>query len=1296
MDQVVLFGVGSDGTGAQFDGGQPPKGVMLRWLQVAGLGFPEHGYEVERAPIPDLASLDWGLHLDEIEGTTSYEFHGGAATLASDQPLTFPNINGFPHLAVAPGQTISVAFEGPAWWTVVRGRPTGGTLTVQGLAGGVVKVEEALQPGWPVEWRTRGMDEIRVIGDGLLELVQYQSLDAKRAWAHVAHVCLPVLDPRYPCAPAGGPTNEDIAKSRVPGGVDWAGRYAPDYHHLDDLLTALATKTPTPGGGLVTASPSSTRLPPQGRIDADGSLQIAMLDPHLARAVGMLYDDDTVAIDGAPWAYRVTGSWDGPSKRVTIDGLRAAGLTLTVDGRAAKPSERGAPVIVKATATLDATKAKPRFSSVDIEATPNGRAVLKWELTDIDGNQDSGSWRPRRDESTLRATASSGRAIATVTISSSAEFTIAGLTVPGRRVERSSILPFVLATGAPAPTGPSSLSVTIDTPGGGGTSPQAALRWDVNAGADPFTGGLVTYQAAAAQLSNDPDIATPTPPPFDDKMVLDQGALTLVPPATVAAGDPMALDRPLPEGWRAWWVRGVDLFGRVSAPAGPELRAVVDAARPPPPVILAAEYAQAGLDPQLAAMLGQSSAGAAWIGAQPAPGAQSAAIVTFGWTPELAAQCPDVDAFRIYARTPASDGTWTARPWGTPIALLGSFPTRFDGTVSSVDPALATVDITAIELLEDTQSRCTTDLAVEVSGGLIGTELVAGGTVYPVISHGEGPATVFIVSHMAGNAPPVGTAALRAAATGVRLLTTTITAPALSSNPHRRRVAGVLVASAERFVVLSEQAGSFLVSPIETTTGTTTGPVIHTAVMPAVGAAISWYPAYRVAVADNGFGPRPTQTTPNALAQLAVTAVRRSVTRPAESPPSLPATVHAVDVTPPGTPTIPVIPSGEKCAQLASAADWHGISRFTLTWNTAANVTGYHVHRAMDDAVRQADADAHGRGPGAQPHTFAASALPADPARAAAVLADLAAVDAALTGGDPDTIRAAYREMRADAWQLVAGQDAVASAFVLLNGVPFDASATSFEDRFDGFADSHWFYRVSARNIGGLTSGLSPSTPPICAPRTTPPRPPRALLALAGEGSVTLRFAPSPSANIARYRVYRTYDRALADDVRDMLDQAHLAPTATSTPAAGEVRPTADGAALRWVDTAATPGREWFYRIVAEDVWGNRSEPTGVLAQRSLHPLPAPPVWNPPSRGSATITLSWTHGQARMASRVERRRPGGMWREVTGGWLPRGQYQYDDDPPDVNDAWEYRLTVRDHADHLAAVTPVTTIAEVAP
>jgi hypothetical protein len=484
------------------------------------------------------------------------------------------------------------------------------------------------------------------------------------------------------------------------------------------------------------------------------------------------------------------------------------------------------------------------------------------------------------------------------------------------------------------------------------------------------------------------------------------------------------------------------------------------------------------------------------------------------------------------------------------------------------------------------------------------------------------------------------------------------------------------VAAADRFIVVTVDAaaGTFIAAPVDD------------APWPTAGDAFRWYPAYRVAVADTGFGPRPTPAAPHARAQIAASSVRRSTTRPAESPPSPPATVHAIDTTPSPAPTLPPIPTGDRCAQLATAADFYGLSRFNLTWHPVPGAAGYHIHRAMDDSVRHADIAAHGIGQGTQPHVVAAADLPTDPSRQAAVTADLASLDTALAGADPATIRDAYRAMRADAWQLIASQDAVASAYVRLNGQP--TTATTFEDRFDGVAECHWFYRISTINMGGLESEFSPSTPPICAPRTTPPRPPQALQATAADGGVSLRFAPSPSANIVHYRVYRTFDRARADNVRDMLERARLTPPPASTRGAGEEQPEPDGTALKWTDAAATPGQQWFYRIIAEDVWGNRSEPSAVLAARSLYAPPAPPTWVPATRSGMTVHLRWTHPDPRLACVVERRFDNGPWAVIGERPLPRGVYTLDDVPPAPVKDCEYRLTVIDHANQTASTKPI--------
>jgi hypothetical protein len=1270
VDDLVLFGAGTDGSGAWWDSCPPAKGIMLRWLQSPGLGFPEHGYDLERAPVPDASALDWLRHVAEITGQLSFAFNGGEAVLSSDQPMAFTPAGA---LAVPAGGLVSVRFGGPAWWVIVRADASSGPLTVQGVAGGQVRVSRHIAGGAGLEWRTRGLEEIRVRGVGALAGVQYQLLDVSRRWTNVVHRCLPVTDPRYLCAPAGA-SDEAIAKSRVPGSVDWAARYSPGFAQLDPVLLALATKTTPPDGGPVVAAPSSTARPPTATVDPAGAVHLATLDPHLARAVGLLYDDP-VALDGRPYAYRVTGTWNGASRVValTAAALREAGLAVTVDGKPLRTGlvpGRGAALAGR---QLDIDASGARRSIPALMVVLSQTAPLDWELTDTAGVVERGTWA--RGKLTRREVRpSSGLPVAHLRVTGA--FTLTGLEVEGPPVMRSATLPYVVAAAGTPPLAPGWLTVDVGTPGGGGTPPRAALRWDTVAGVDPFSGGTVFYQTAATQLGGSPDVPAPAVPPFSPTMLLNDGSPIVVSPDAVDGTGPMAIDRPLSEGWRAWWVRGVDLFGRASAPTAPSVRAIADTALPPPPSIMAAEYVQAGLDPQLALLLGRSAAGDAWLAASPGV---SAAIVTFAWTPEQDEQCADVDAFGVYARTPGADGSWDGRAWGAAIAGLGPVQVRLAGQVTSVGADLAMLTITGVEAAGDTESRCVTDLAVDVAGALIGTELVVGATTYPVTGSAEGGAAILVVSHPTGVPPHAGTAALRAAATPIRQVATTVSAPALTAG---ERVAGVLLTAGGPLLVLATGGGTFLAASASTVPS-----------WPAAGDALTWYPAYRVAVADTGFGPRASSGTPDAHAQLAVTSVRRSTVRPAESSPSAPATVHAVDVTPPQPPTIPDIPSGEHCAQLASAADWHGLSRFTLTWNAVAGATGYQVHRALDDAVRQADMALCGVGAGSTAHSFPAASLPTDPGRRAAVLADLSTVDAALLGGVDATIRAAYTAMRADAWQLIASQAGVASAFMALNGVPFAATVTSYEDRFDGVADAHRFYRVTSRNANGLASALSAATPPICAPRTTPPLPPRGLLALAGEAAVTLRFAGSPSPAIARYRVLRTHDRALAVDVRDMVEQARLAPTPTSTPGAGESAPTASGSALAWTDTAAAPGHEWFYRVVAEDVWGNRSEPSAVLGARSLIPVPEPPTWLPPVRAADTVVLTWTHPEPRLACLVERRRGGSgdPWRAITRDWLPRSVYTVTDSPPHAEQSFDYRVRVRNAADQACPTLPVVTV-----
>ena len=813
------------------------------------------------------------------------------------------------------------------------------------------------------------------------------------------------------------------------------------------------------------------------------------------------------------------------------------------------------------------------------------------------------------------------------------------------------------------------MTAEIATPAGGGGDTQATLRWDPDSGADSFTGGTVLYQLAAKNISTDPTAPQPSAQSFDARDLLFDGApLTLPRGARNTPRPPYALDRPLAEGWRAWWVRGVDLFGRVSAASPPAMQAIVDDQPGPPPRMLRAEWAQAGLDATTASTIGQSTAAVTWLNANPTT---SAVVCEWAWTPELDTQCDDVDAFRLYVRRPGADGTWTSEPWGAAIASVGPIPVRYAGAIVAVDTTLANTTLSSVVALDSTSSGCETTLKVDIAGALIGANVRIGAQDYPIVGHSEGANIRLVVTNPAGMAPAGGPASiLQGASTYVRVRTS-IAATSLSSNPHRVRIAGALRVNDDSFMVAASNGGDFIARRIlDPNTGTPIGS------LPAVGNAVIWYPYYRFVVADTGFGPVTSTTVPVADAEVTVTSVRRIASRPAESTPASPATIHAVDATPPPAPSVPSVPSGPYCAQLATAADWYGKSRYRYSWYAVPNVQGYVVHRAMHDAVRRADQALHLNGGVLTAHSFANAQLPSDPTRRASVLAELATLDVALQVGGNEAIVKAYKALRSDTWQVLASQANVASAFTALHGAPLPPSVTNYDDTFDGRTGAHWFYRVLAISNGGVRGPVSSSTPPICAPKVTAPEPPRALQALAGTNSVQLRFARSASADVARYRVYRTHDPDRAENTSTMYVQVTLSPTPTSTPAAGEVLPIVAGSALTWTDPNATAGREWFYRILAEDADGNASTPTDVLTARSLVEKPAPPTWIAFTRSSTSLLLKWQHPQARTASLVESRSGAGPWRSLAGGWQPRGLFELEVPDADVTINVVYRVRVR--------------------
>lgn len=1276
-EELVLLAVASDGSTEQWDGLPTEKGILLRWQAPVHLGFPPRGYQLFRARQPDFRGILWDQEADAMrqlngrEGERVHDFRDHEVVIRSEGDFGFAASapHGSEVLHLDPRFPVTLEFPDPAWYLSLRSADTGtvGTTTVEVYSGGVLRETATMTNGGALlpPWRTRGIERVRLSGDGAVGTVMYGLVHAPRFWRQVGpeRICLPVSDPSYPCGKHPGRDAEE-ARRRVPPGVDFDARYAPDFAHFRTALLSLA-------GGAAPA-PLVQGAEPALALGDGEAVALACLDPHLARIAGLLYTDG-VDLDGTDYAYRLRGLWSAPDWEVQLRTVRDLQLLRRYGVTISRPTRTVGRAGVPFAVGTEGWALRTDGPVDEVRLRVAADAPATWTAADHAGEViATGSW-PASVVPADRSVTAVG--MEELVVTGPVRLTLHALAARGATHVRETLLPSVRAKEPGPPPAPAWVDVEVTQPGGARGGVLADLEWDLARGGSARLGTEpVLYQVAAASVR-----AGDLPPAFDTRHLLDDGAPVLVsrPPPE----DGYYTEFGVAEGLRHWWVRGVDLFGRVSAPAPPAVAQVADSAAPPPPDLVLAEYVQGDLSGEQRALRAPSPPAEEWFAANPG---KDGALVVWAWTPELAAQCPDVDGFRVHARRPqpgsgapgAAETTYENVAWAGPVAELAGVATCLEARVLDVLSGGGQVEITAVTPNNDTHAACATTLSLETgAGALVGARLV-GAQDYEIVGNGQGANVTVTVTHAPGTPPATGSYTLESAGSHVVLVRTDLSAPALSADPHRRRIAGVLAGAQRRLAVIARRGGDFLC-------------VAPPGVPPlAPGDAVSWFPGYVVALEDTGFGPRASAATPVAYAQLAVSAVRRAGI---EGPPSSPGTIAAVFATPPIPPVLPTILSGEYCAKVATAADWFGISRFTLAWAPRPH-EGYLVYRALWEAVWRADLAAHrvtaGTTATVTAHDFPPSALPGDPARRATAIADLAALDAAIADGDPGAITAAYSALRADARQLIAGQPAVEHTYIARNGVDLRAEDLPYLDEFDGRSRGQWFYRVAARSSSGVEGAKSPPTPPICAPDVVGPRPPRVHQALAAPGAVRLRWTRSPDADVARYLLYRAGAETAARDVRDMTLVARLAPAPSAAPAAGEVAPSDVPPWLGHEDTA--PAGEWFYRIVAVDADGNESVQSDLLRGRSLLTPPGPPTWVALARLGERVRLSWSHPHPRMSCLAERRSAGGtVWTPVTG-WLPRGVYTHDDRPPDVALAWEYRLRVRDSlgqgAPHLPSAT----------
>ncbi|HEX2295252.1 MAG TPA: hypothetical protein VHN37_08090, partial [Actinomycetota bacterium] len=165
MSDLALFGVASDGSTDQWDGFKTVPGILLGWLQKAGVPFPPHGYDLWRARAVDPLRLVWDELRQSMDHRRKYD-HLGHVVIES--PDDFRIIGSALH--VRPAKHVELTWPDPAWYLKVnpasQGAPSG-PVRVEAFAGGKRRFVRTLSPGTnPLVLRTRGIERVRLSAPG--------------------------------------------------------------------------------------------------------------------------------------------------------------------------------------------------------------------------------------------------------------------------------------------------------------------------------------------------------------------------------------------------------------------------------------------------------------------------------------------------------------------------------------------------------------------------------------------------------------------------------------------------------------------------------------------------------------------------------------------------------------------------------------------------------------------------------------------------------------------------------------------------------------------------------------------------------------------------------------------------------------------------------------------------------------------------------------------------------------------------------------------------------------------------
>jgi hypothetical protein len=813
-----------------------------------------------------------------------------------------------------------------------------------------------------------------------------------------------------------------------------------------------------------------------------------------------------------------------------------------------------------------------------------------------------------------------------------------------------------------------------------------------------------------------------TPPFIDDQAFFeDDFTKPLVTPSP--EGWPSypvySIDQGLPDGWYAYRVAGIDIYGRISKYSEPAVIQALDFTPPPPPILVGAKALQARPSGVTESIIDRmlTTREQDWLKEHPEGGIE----LRWAWPGELRRQAPDASEFRIYFQ-PGRVNTITGRitklaPAGPAVSLLTT-----DQATAFPPNALANewmrVGSNSFKVVGSSTGQ---NFTLTVDNLLNPEHTIMEQAPEWVLPSSE----AFSITLGPGNPHHTNYRDPRrwqkrihverlgplSTPTG-RILrvdentdgTATVFTDADFLDPEGHTEPGVLVSGTQLFHAEEHIKGESLAVTVRCI------PNPDGTVQPVAGDPFIYYPGYQYAVILPGLPLTPSQAEPIVYGQIGISTSddkqqgrddpARSGSpwgnRPGNEGPVSPThAIFAIMRKPPKK--LPGPPDSRNV--YAEPADYYGHSRYTLRWAPATEPTlKYQVYRAMDASLFARDRAARAYR-SFDPNSPGPGFLSGD--RWREVAEELNALDR----NELD-----YPDLSNDAMQVLASLPENEAAFTLLTPNPIDLPETAnqdpsdpahmicYTDKLDGEATNRYFYRIALIDLAGNRSPLADSTPPIYLPDTVPPQTPRFLKVLGGEKKVTLEWQASPEPGMDRYLIYRTTDPAKAHDIRRMGEPVY-------------VKPHSDTLQIVHLDEGLVGSTTYYYRLVAArkgqigpedtDKIELLSPPSAILAARAYdYAPPDPPTittieWvqlgednavfpytEPVPSGeirSPAVHIVWSSPDPELTCLVQFRVAPGQGYLNASGWLPRGKYEYVHRNEFGHQAQEYRIVVLNRA-----------------